>query len=82
LEVVRGANNSSPLKRIVLRNSQRLRLSLGLIMWCNENGSWDLLRGIWGACIVQSQYQSGFSGSGMWTHGLNRDWLRTGTVGE
>jgi len=56
LTVGRGANNSSPLKRILLRNIHRQSLGPGLILWynlSNERGTWDLVLGMLGACIGQ-----------------------------
>jgi hypothetical protein len=49
LAVGRGANNSSPLKHILLRNVHTESLGLGPILWCelsNRKGTWDLVLGM------------------------------------
>jgi len=49
LGVGRGANNSSPWKRIMLQNWY-LRPGPGLILWyglSNGKGIWDLVHGLW-----------------------------------
>jgi len=56
LGVGRGANNSSPLKRILLRNIHKPSLEPGLIIWydlSNERGTLDLVLGMLGACTGQ-----------------------------
>jgi hypothetical protein len=56
LGVGRGANNSSPLKRILLRNIHRQSLGPGLLFCCdpsNEKGTRGLVLGMLGACIGQ-----------------------------
>jgi hypothetical protein len=52
LGVGRDIDNISLQKPIVLRNSQRLNLRTGLILWLNENGTRDLVRGMLGACLA------------------------------
>jgi hypothetical protein len=56
LGVGRGANNSSPLKRVLLRNIHRQSLGPGMIFWydlSNERGTRDLLLGMLVACVGQ-----------------------------
>jgi len=60
LGVGRVANNSSPQKRIKLRNSQRVSFGNGLIVWydiSNEKGTWHSVRGMLGTCIRQVHLQ-------------------------
>jgi len=60
LGVGRSANNFSPQKRILLQNIHTESLGPGMILWCNlskEKGTWDLVRGILGACIGQVPLQ-------------------------
>jgi hypothetical protein len=55
-----GANNSSLLKLISLRNIYRQSLGPGLILWydlSNERGTWNLVLGMLGACIGQVDLQ-------------------------
>ena len=47
-----SANDSSQLKRILLRNS----LGPGLIFCCDENGALYFVRGMLGACTGQAYY--------------------------
>ena len=52
LWIGRGANNSSPQKRILLRNIPTVSLIPGLILWydlSNEKGTCDLVHGMLGA---------------------------------
>ena len=56
----RGANNCSPLKRILLWNDHAESLRPGLILWCdlsNGKGTWDLVLGMLEACIGQVHLQ-------------------------
>jgi len=60
LGIGRGANNSSLLKRISLRNIHRQSLGPGLTLWYDlskEKGTRDLVLGILGACIGQVHLQ-------------------------
>jgi len=60
LAVGRGANNSSRLERILLRNIHRQSLWRGLILWydlSNERVTWDLVLGMLGTCTGQVHLQ-------------------------
>ena len=60
LGVGQGANYSSLLKRILLRNIHRQSLGPGLILWydlINKRGTRDLVLGTLGACIGQVHLQ-------------------------
>ena len=56
----RGANSSSLLKRILLRNIHRQSLGPELKLWdytSNERGTLDLVLGMLGACVRQVHLQ-------------------------
>ena len=56
LGVGRGANNSSPLKFILLRNIHRQSLGPGLIFWYDKQRKRDMRFGTWN---VRSLYRAG-----------------------